>query len=277
MEQRIASLEVAVSKLKLLLLKALPTEESSALVDDVSTDEGALADLYSLGSYRSMITEWRDVQAELVRFRMLFEFLQSVFPKHVSEAMSTVSKTADVRPGLGEVACLSMEKSISHLDLERVCSELKEDLRCELDRLREAMVGGHCDLVDLGLDRPAYVPVSKISCKIGMEAAQSEAVACMVPPGADTEDNSRGKYDKRRAIIENIKVKPIYMHYIGVRERGELLPFDVPGTPDPEDTLISKRTWESLVSKWRAALRQVYELRNELVGSEDDCVVQVEC
>ena len=80
MEQRIASLEIAVSRLNLLFLKAMPMEESRAEVGDVRTDEGAVADLYSVPSERCMITQWKDVQAELVRFRKLFEVLQSVVP-----------------------------------------------------------------------------------------------------------------------------------------------------------------------------------------------------
>ena len=92
-----------------------------------------------------------------------------------------------------------------------------------------------------------------------------------------TVDASRVNYEKRQEMIKCTKKQLIYKEYATILGRGEALPCEVPGTPDPEDVTISKRKWESLVSKWRAALRQVYELRHELVGSEDDCVVQVEC
>ena len=265
MEQRIASLEIAVSRLNLVFLKAMPMEESRAEAGDVRTDEGAVADLYSVPSERCMITQWKDVQAELVRFRKLFEVLQSVVPKYVSDAMSTASKTVDVRSSFGEDSSSSVEKLISNVDLERLRSELKEDLRCDLDRLRQAIGGRQCELdvittrrvLDLDPYTPAFVSLSEISFKIDTEAAELEAVARTLPPGLDTEYDSRGKHDKRREIIQNIKGKPIYTEYIAILARGEALTCEVPLTPDPEDATISKRKWESLVSMWRDALRQV--------------------
>ena len=82
------------------------------------------------------------------------------------------------------------------------------------------------------------------------------------PPGLEQEDAGRGKHEKRQEIIQCIKLKPSYKEYELVLQRGEELPCEVPGTPDPADETISKRQWEKLVSKWRAALRQVEKIRN---------------
>ena len=81
-------------------------------------------------------------------------------------------------------------------------------------------------------------------------------------PGFDQEDAGRGKHEKRQEIIQCIKLKPSYKEYELVLQRGEELPCEVPGTPDPADETISKRQWEKLVSTWRAALRQVERIRN---------------
>ena len=87
------------------------------------------------------------------------------------------------------------------------------------------------------------------------------------PPGFGQEDLGRGKHEKRQEIIQCIKLKSSYKEYALIRDLGEELPCEVPGTPDPGDESISKRKWESLVSKWRAALRQVEKIRN---GITDD-------
>ena len=81
----------------------------------------------------------------------------------------------------------------------------------------------------------------------------------------------RGKHEKRQEIIQCIKLKSSYKEYALIRDRGEELPCEVPGTPDPGDESISKRKWESLVSKWRAALRQVEKIRN---GVSDEIAEQ---
>ena len=87
----------------------------------------------------------------------------------------------------------------------------------------------------------------------------------------DQEDLGRGKHEKRQEIIQCIKLKSSYKEYALIRDRGEELPCEVPGTPDPQDESISKRKWESLVSKWRAALRQVEKMRN---GMSDEIAEQ---
>ena len=56
-----------------------------------------------------------------------------------------------------------------------------------------------------------------------------------------------------------------------MRDRGEEIPCVVPGTPDPNDKSISNRKWEALVSKWRAAVRQLEKIRNE---ASDDSAEQ---
>ena len=91
------------------------------------------------------------------------------------------------------------------------------------------------------------------------------------PPGFGQEALGRGKHEKRQEIIQCIKLKSSYKEYALIRDRGEELPCEVPGTPDPGDESISKRKWESLVSKWRAALREVEKIRN---GASDEIAEQ---
>ena len=89
------------------------------------------------------------------------------------------------------------------------------------------------------------------------------------PPPFEQEEAGRGKHEKRQEIIQCIKLKSSYKEYSLILERGEELPCEVPGTPDPADENISKRKWESLVSKWRAALRQVEKIRNGVCDETD--------
>ena len=92
-------------------------------------------------------------------------------------------------------------------------------------------------------------------------AALPEVRGLVAPsPGSNQDDFGRGKHEKRHEIIGCIKLKPCYKLYAVLRDLGEEMPCEVPGTPDPADEGISKRKWESLVSKWRAALRQVEEI-----------------
>lgn len=85
------------------------------------------------------------------------------------------------------------------------------------------------------------------------------------PPGLESQNGyNRAWYEKRQQIIDSIKKEPIYMEYKAILDRGGKVNIEVPATPDPGDETISKRTWESEVSKWRGALREVSsQLRNE--------------
>ena len=121
---------------------------------------------------------------------------------------------------------------------------------------------------------PRFVDLSELSPSTwigvgaGANSTTQEAPSPIdPPPGFGQEDLGRGKHEKRQEIIQCIKLKSSYREYALVRDRGEELPCEVPGTPDPGDESISKRKWESLVSKWRAALRQVEKIRN---GITDD-------
>ena len=121
---------------------------------------------------------------------------------------------------------------------------------------------------------PRFVDLSELSPSTwigvgaGANSTTQEAPSPIdPPPGFGQEDLGRGKHEKRQEIIQCIKLKSSYKEYALIRDRGEELPCEVPGTPDPQDENISKRKWESLVSKWRAALRQVEKIRN---GTIDD-------
>ena len=125
---------------------------------------------------------------------------------------------------------------------------------------------------------PRFVDLSELSSstwcgkRAETNATSQEALGSVEPPpGFDQEDLGRGKHEKRQEIIQCIKLKSSYKEYALIRDRGEELPCEVPGTPDPGDESISKRKWESLVSKWRAALRQVEKIRN---GVSDETAEQ---
>ena len=94
---------------------------------------------------------------------------------------------------------------------------------------------------------PAFVDVSELYS------------SCGTRPVFDEE--ARAKHEKRQQFIACMKLKSSYKEYKICLDRGEELPCEVPATPDPVDENISKRRWESLVSKWRAALRQVEKIR----------------
>ena len=123
---------------------------------------------------------------------------------------------------------------------------------------------------------PRFVDLSELSSstwcgkRAEANATSQEALGSVdPPPGFDQEDLGRGKHEKRQEIIQCIKLKSSYKEYALIRDRGEEMPCEVPGTPDPADESISKRKWESLVSKWRAALRQVEKIRNGVSLSDE--------
>ena len=125
---------------------------------------------------------------------------------------------------------------------------------------------------------PRFVDLSALSSSTWFgdgahaNSTTQEALSSMnPPPGFGQEDLGRGKHEKRQEIIQCIKLKSSYKEYALIRDQGGDLPCEVPGTPDPQDESISKRKWESLVSKWRAALRQVEKMRN---GMSDEIAEQ---
>ena len=115
---------------------------------------------------------------------------------------------------------------------------------------------------------PRFVDLSELSYSTW---SGKRAEANDPPPGFEQEDIGRGKHEKRQEIILCVKLKSSYKEYALMRNRGEEMPCEVPGTPDPGDESISKRKWESLVSKWRAALRQLEKIRN---GVSDETAEQ---
>ena len=115
---------------------------------------------------------------------------------------------------------------------------------------------------------PRFVDLSALSCSTWNEnGAETDDLS----PGFVQEVLGRGKHEKRQEIIQCVKRESSYYEYALMRDRGEEIPCVVPGTPDPNDETISKRKWEALVSKWRAALRQLQKIRNE---ASDDSAEQ---
>ena len=144
---------------------------------------------------------------------------------------------------------------------------------CKRSNVAELRSGEVADVPKLSSDRlmPQFIDVSKLSSdrlmpswcgKRAEFSAPLPDVRGLVTPSAGSNhvDNGRGKHEKRYEIIECVKLKRPYMLYMELRNSGKEMPCEVPGTPDPADDSISKRKWESLVSKWRAALRQVEEI-----------------
>ena len=124
---------------------------------------------------------------------------------------------------------------------------------------------------------PRFVDLSELSPSTwigvgaGANSTTQEAPSPIdPPPGFGQEDLGRGKHEKRQEIIQCIKLKSSYKEYALIRDLGEELPCEVPRTPDPGDESISKRKWESLVSKWRAALRQVEKIRNGMIDDIEE-------
>ena len=271
MEERIAALESAVMTLHQEFVQSLPEEKSRAGDDGgVSRRSKGLRDEFSI---LKRAIERLQQQMEAITTRTVH--LESLF----ADAISIVSKAVDVHSGSGEDPNSVVEKLVANVDSERRRYELKE-LRRDFDslRLRHAIGGRQCELettptryvLDLHPYTPAFVQLADLSCKIGTGSAQLEAVACTPPPGLESENDSRGKHCKRQEIIQITKRKDIYIKYTAIVNQGEALPCEVPGTPDPADETISKRKWESLVAKWRGALRQVSKLRGGGDADEPD-------
>ena len=122
---------------------------------------------------------------------------------------------------------------------------------------------------------PAFINVSELNSSGWGETMSTDTLAAPqeAQPLFEQGDGGRGKYEKRQEIIECIKLKSSYKEYLLILEQGEELPCEVPGTPNPRDVDISKRKWESLVSKWRAALRQVEKIRNGQCDETDQSAV----
>ena len=118
---------------------------------------------------------------------------------------------------------------------------------------REAAFGHGLDYMSL---MPCFVDLAGLSSftwpgkQADPSATSQDALGSVdIPPGFDQEDPGRGKHAKLQEIIQCIKLKSSYKEYALIRDRGEDMPCEVPGTPDSADETISKRKWESLVSK----------------------------
>mmetsp|Transcript_107588 Transcript_107588/g.286317 ORF Transcript_107588/g.286317 Transcript_107588/m.286317 type:complete len:282 (-) Transcript_107588:57-902(-) len=78
------------------------------------------------------------------------------------------------------------------------------------------------------------------------------------PPAVDVskEDWAR-RLQKRRASIAAIKRMPEYAAVAEVRLSSATRQEEVPLTPEPDDSTVSKRQWEAAVMNWRALLKRL--------------------
>jgi len=100
-----------------------------------------------------------------------------------------------------------------------------------------------------GIEEPPRCSPSA-SASSGARATGAAAASAAAPDGPAqeglaTEEDWLRRCSKRRDIIATIKASSDYT------ERGQA----APGTPDPDDRGISKRTWEDVIRGWRQGLR----------------------
>jgi len=77
------------------------------------------------------------------------------------------------------------------------------------------------------------------------------------PATEATEGDWHRRLEKRRKAVAAIKGAPEYQACAGGRDSGLLDPEDLPLTPEPNDSTLSKRQWEAAVMAWRNLLRKV--------------------
>mmetsp|Transcript_2134 Transcript_2134/g.5410 ORF Transcript_2134/g.5410 Transcript_2134/m.5410 type:complete len:319 (+) Transcript_2134:68-1024(+) len=77
-----------------------------------------------------------------------------------------------------------------------------------------------------------------------------------VEGGEATEEDWHRRIEKRRGAISNFKEGAEYQAYAEKRRRGDPAILQVPGTPDPEDREVSKRSWETQVAGWRNLVKE---------------------
>mmetsp|Transcript_50326 Transcript_50326/g.93055 ORF Transcript_50326/g.93055 Transcript_50326/m.93055 type:complete len:324 (+) Transcript_50326:66-1037(+) len=114
--------------------------------------------------------------------------------------------------------------------------------------------GGTASATDRSPPRgsPARGSPSRGSAGNAMQAQPRPAIE----GGEATEEDWQRRIEKRRGAISNFKEGAEYQAYSAKRSRGDPAVMQVPGTPDPEDREVSKRSWETAVAGWRNLVKE---------------------
>jgi len=132
---------------------------------------------------------WHDVKAELERFRKLFEFVQSVLPKEMGEAMAFFSKAADERREAGEDPNAALRAFGPGAEMERHRAILEEEVRSQCKDLRHEF--GNLTRAIGGLQKELDQTSAKTGDLAG-QIARVEAQMANRPTGtADTTDGGK--------------------------------------------------------------------------------------
>jgi len=101
--------------------------------------------------------------------------------------------------------------------------------------------------------------VTAVAASPSQHAAPSQLLAAMAsqPITEATEEDWHRRLEKRRRAVAAIKGAPEYQVCTWGRDSGLLGPEDLPLTPEPNDSTVSKRQWEGTVMVWRSVLRKM--------------------
>jgi len=97
-------------------------------------------------------------------------------------------------------------------------------------------------------------------------AITTQEAAPAVVPKVSPEDWQR-RLAKRRTAVAAIKATPEYEQVLKLRKHGSCDAKEIPLTPEPDISTVSKRQWEASVMHWRAQLRDQAPVAQSDVGS----------
>lgn len=103
----------------------------------------------------------------------------------------------------------------------------------------------------------AHAAVSTPGSKRLRSSTNVKGAAAPKSEAREEADEWLRRNERRRSAVAAIKGKPEYEHMAGLRDTGALPSNEVPLTPDPDDSTVSKRQWEASVMQWRATLREL--------------------
>lgn len=142
---------------------------------------------------------WKDVQAELERFRKLFEFIEGVLPQDAAEAMRFFNRR---EAGKEEMSGMISEVFGADIEFQNAKSQLESDfkmhtreLRREFDKLTLALKGLQRDVDTSG---SKVVDLSRRTSQLETEVRLSPAVAISSMEDPHQEPSPRGPAEGRR-------------------------------------------------------------------------------
>ncbi|CAE7203057.1 mfsd6b [Symbiodinium sp. CCMP2592] len=142
---------------------------------------------------------WKDVQAELERFRKLFEFIEGVLPQDAAEAMRFFNRR---EAGKEEMSGMISEIFGADIEFQNAKSQLESEfkmhtreLRREFDKLTLALKGLQRDVDTSG---SKVVDLSRRTSQLETEVRLSPAVAISSMEDPHQEPSPRGPVEGRR-------------------------------------------------------------------------------